>query len=148
MTGFFDEGAIFGGVCTAEFRISEKLNDNSPVAVEILVLYDADLEKEIVGLTARQWFAARERYRKDYSLDDYEGFLWEWTPTRPPSSTLPPPGEAWPPPQSFSFRAGALSAIVFADYDRPGDHRVRVEPPDQNLLVLLRADHFLVRPLR
>ena len=133
--GLYGDGVLFGAARRIEFRISDKLNDDYPVAVELIVVYTKDLEKEIAALTASEWFAQRAQYLRDFSLEEMEAFRWEWVPGQSAA------------PQEFSYRRGARAAVVFASYATPGDHRVRVEAPNHALRVTLDAAGFQVEAL-
>ena len=130
--GLYGDGLLFGAARPIEFRISDKLNNDYPVAVELIVVYTKDLEKEIGALTAQEWFAQRMQYLRDFSKDEMEAFRWEWVP-----------GQAAA-PQEFDYHRGARSAVVFVSYATPGDHRVRVEAPNHALRVILNEADFEV----
>ncbi len=131
--GLFGDGVTFGGSQTVSFRISENLNGNYPVAVEMVVVYNGDLENELAELTAEQWFDQRQQYLRDFSTQELEAFRWEWVP-----------GQS-PPEQQLRYRPGARSILVFASYSSPGEHRLRVESFKRPLQVTLSDDDFTVR---
>lgn len=133
LSGFFGKGTPFGGRQEISFRITENLNGNYPVAVELIVLYDKALDGELTALTAPQWFAKRRQILRDFSRQQLETFRWEWTP-----------GQA-PPTQRFRFRPGARALLLFASYASPGEHRVRLEIPKAPLWVCLEASDFQVK---
>ncbi len=128
----YGDGLLFGGRQKIEFRIAEELNDNYPVAVELIVVYSKDLEGELGKLTAQQWFEQREQYLRDFSKADLQTFRWEWVPDQSASV------------QEFRYRRGARSALVFAGYDSPGEHRVIVDAPNSSLRVTLNDSDFVV----
>lgn len=130
--GLTGKGAVFGSSQQVTFRIAEGLNDNYPVAVELIVLYDKDLEAELGKLTSQQWFDQRQQVLRDFSSRQLMTFRWEWTP-----------GQRAP-AQKFSYRPGARSIIVFASYSSPGEHRVQLELPRKPLEVRLDAADFTV----
>ncbi len=133
ITNLYGDGVLFGGGHKIEFRrISEDLNNNYPVAVELIVVYNRDLESELAELTARQWFDSREQYLRDFSKADLETFRWEWTPGQTAST------------QDFRYRRGARAALVFASYASPGEHRVIVDAPNRSLKVTLNDNDFVV----
>ena len=134
--GLYGDGVIFGAARAIEFNIAPNLNDDYPVAVELIVVYTKDLEKEIGALAAQQWFARRAQYLRDFSREELEAFRWEWAPD-----------QGTPPTQEFEYRRGARSAIVFSSYASPGDHRVRIEEPNRALRVTLNDNDFKVEPL-
>ncbi len=130
--GLYGDGVLFGAARRIEFRISDQLNDNYPVAVELIVVYTKDLEKEIGALTSQEWFTRRAQFLRDFPKDEMEAFRWEWVP-----------GQAAA-PQEFDYHRGARSAVVFVSYASPGDHRVRVEAPNHALRVILGEANFEV----
>jgi len=132
--GLFGAGTTFGGSRQVEFRIPEKLNNDTPVAVELVVVYDPAVEKQLLELPARTWFATREQYKRDFSSEQLETWKWEWTPGQ---SAMP---------QTFTYQVGALSTFLFASYASPGDHRIRVVP-NKNLRVILHENRFEARML-
>lgn len=125
---------MFGGNALLEVRVDANLNHDYPVAVELILLYDKALDDELTGLDSKTWFASRDQYRADYSKSQYESWYWEWVPGQVVA------------PQQFRYETGAVSAILFASYASPGDHRARVAPPDQNMALHLRKDDFTVGP--
>lgn len=134
--GLYGDGLLFGAVRPIEFRVSQKLNDNYPVAVELVVVYKKDLDKELGDLTAQEWFAQSAQYKKDFSTDELEAFRWEWVPGQPRAE------------QDFEYRRGARAAILFASYASPGAHRVRVEAPNHALRVIMNDDDFQVEAVK
>lgn len=90
-------------------------NRNSPVRVDVVVVRDEELAKEVGKLTSAAWFA-----RKGQLILDHPRML-EVT------SLEPVPGQAVP--WRRVRRTGkAQAAFVFADYRTDGSHRVRVDP--------------------
>lgn len=131
----YGDGVLFGAARRIEFRIAPDLNDNYPVAVELIVVYTKALEKELGALTAQEWFERRAQFLRDFSKEEMQAFRWEWVP-----------GQAVA-PQEFDYNRGARSAILFASYATPGDHRVRVEAPNHALRVTLGEADFEVEVL-
>ena len=90
-------------------------NRDSPVRVDVVVVNDEALAKELGKLTAAAWFA-----RKSQLILDNPRLL-EVT------SLEPVPGQAVP-WRRVRRRGKAQAAFVFADYPTEGEHRVRVDP--------------------
>jgi len=90
-------------------------NRNSPVRVDVVVVRDDELAKEVGKLTSAAWFG-----RKGQLLLDNPRML-EVT------SLEPVPGQAVP-WRRVTRRGRAQAAFVFADYRTEGSHRVRVDP--------------------
>lgn len=125
-------GTLFGGRATVEARMSDGLNDNRPVAVDLVIVYDSKLEKELAALTADQWFAKRGQYLQVQPDGSLQVHAWQWVP-----------GQRVP-PRPIDYRLGALSTLVFASYASEGDHRAQVAP-DRNLFLVLGDDDFTVQ---
>lgn len=116
---------LLGG-CALVFRSPVKLrgydlsaapraNDDSPVRVDVVVVNDEPLAKQVAKLTAAAWFAGKGQLMLDNPR------LLEVT------SLEPVPGQALP-WRRMRWRGKAQAAFVFADYPTAGDHRVRVDP--------------------
>lgn len=127
-------GLLFGGRGVVEARLAAGVNGDQPVAVDLVVVYDGGTEKELLGLTAAQWFAKRGQYLQVTPGGKLEVFSWQWVPGQ------------WVGRQPFEYRVGALSSIVFASYDSPGDHRAQLRP-DRSFRLLLGPQDFQVEVL-
>lgn len=90
-------------------------NRNSPVRVDVVVVRDGELAREVGKLSSAAWFA-----RKGQLVLDHPRML-EIT------SLEPVPGQAVP-WRRVRRRGKAQAAFVFADYRTDGTHRVRVDP--------------------
>ncbi len=130
--GLFGDGTTFSGSRQVDFRISDELNNDHPVAVELVVVYDKAVEEVLLKLTGASWFAQREQYLRDFSGEKLQTWKWEWTPGQVTE------------PQKFRYSVGALSTIIFASYASPGNHRARVEP-NKHLHMALLEDRFEVK---
>src|SRR4051794_525080 len=107
--------SLFGGDVAVRVEADPGINQDSPVPVELVIVYDKDLLAQLAGMTARDWFQKREQTRKDHPGDDeLVSMSWEVVP----GQSLP---EA-----SLSFGSGARGGLVFADYFAEGAHRARV----------------------
>ena len=133
---FFGSGAKLGGRNMVDFHFTKGFNDDSPVPVDILVVYDEGLLTELLALEARQWFEKREDYAKSQPPGKLEINGWQWAP-----------GPTAPPPQEYRFQVGALAAVIFAGYKAPGTHR-EIVSYNRHLEIRLLADHFEVRTQR
>ena len=110
------------------FVTAPNANDNSPVAIDLVIAYDSMLLAELIKLPARQWFERREQFRRDYpETIQIEG--WELTP----GQTLAG--------RPIDVRRQSTGAVVFANYRSPGEHRVRVGK-EKTLVITLLAKTF------
>ena len=125
---------LFGGKLPFEVVIDQALNRNSPIAVEMVIIYDKKLLPILLELTAEEWFGTREQYNRDFPKG-FDSWSWEWVPGQEVSR------------KEIKFRTGAKAGLVFADYYVPGTHRQRIDPREPVLLVL-GEDGFTVEPLK
>lgn len=128
-------GQLFGGQATVEARLAEGVNDDQPVAVDLVIVYDAKLEKELLALTAAQWFAQRSQYLQVSPETGLEVHSWEWVPGQRVAA------------RPIAYRLGALSTLIYAAYASEGDHRAQVSPA-QNVFLVFSEDSFQVQAAR
>lgn len=115
--------SAFGGELPIQISVAPHANENTPIAVDLLVVYNQKLLDELLKLPATDWFAKREQFQKDHP-DDLLVEKWEWIP-----------GQEVP-TQSVSYRPGAKKVVLFADYVTEGEHRATVDPQKPFRLVL------------
>jgi type VI secretion system protein len=124
--------SLFGGDITLQVAAEPGINQDSPVPVELVVVFDKDLLAQLAGMTARDWFQKRDQIHKDHpGEDDLVSRSWEVVP-----------GQSLP-EDTLSFGSGARGGIVFADYFSDGAHRVRVDP-HQSIKIRLLTDDVAV----
>ncbi|MCP8467011.1 type VI secretion protein [Pseudomonas sp. ZM23] len=112
--------------------VAGKANGDSPIAVDFVAVRDADLLKLLSSMTAKQWFSDREQYRRDY-----QNQISVWSLELVPGQFM----EAKDFPLAGKPASGLL---VFAGYNTPGAHRMRLEQqPD----IWLRFDSREMRLL-
>lgn len=105
--------------------VAERANDNTPIAVDFVAVRDPELLKLLSGITARQWFAEREQYRRDYRQ-----LFSLWSLELVPGQFMEV--------RDFPLAGGkAAGLLVFAGYNTPGAHRLRLDEPGR---VWLRFD--------
>lgn len=117
------------------FEVAPEANDRSPVPVELVVVYDAEVLPLLLELTARQWFAARGQLLLDHPTG-LRSQMWELVP-----------GQELPMQRLPVARKGAHAAFVYADYLGPGAHRIRIDPYER-VLVRLGADDLELEETR
>lgn len=124
-----------GPVKTRAYAVSvaPEANGESPVPLELVVVYDRALLEEVQQLSARDWFRRRTQLARDYP-DGFRSMRWELVPGQ--SLALRP---------LELSRRGARAAFVFADYLTEGDHRLRIDP-FRTALIELGDEEALVRP--
>lgn len=126
--------SFFGGDFRLQVTVEAGINQNSPVPVEVLLVYDSALFGQLSKMTAQQWFAGRAQFLLDNPPGTgWSSQMWQWVP-----------GETVPTPE-IDFRPGINGAIVFAGYFSPGAHRAIFQPFRDQILTLHATDFSLVR---
>ena len=113
-------------------RVAPGANQDSPVPLELVVVYDKRMLAEVEQLSARDWFQRRAQFERDYP-NGFRSMRWEFVPGQ--SIALHP---------LELSRRGARGALVFADYLSEGDHRLRLDPYKQ-VIIELRDQDVVVR---
>lgn len=127
--------SFFGGDVAVRVDADPEINQNSPVAVEMVVVYDKDLLEALLAKGARDWFRDREQIRKDHPGDkDFISMSWEVVPGQSLHE------------QEMSFGSGARGGVVFADYFSEGAHRARFDPHLDLKIHLQDEDFSLEQP--
>ena len=112
--------------------VAEQANDDTPIAVDFVVVSDPDLFKLLSGVSAQQWFNEREQYRRDYR-EQFSVWSLELVPGQ------------FREVRDFPFSGDeAAGLLVFAGYNTPGAHRLRLSEPGR---VWLRFDSREMRLL-
>lgn len=110
------------------FRVADNANGNAPIPVDLVLISDDAVTPPVMGLTAAEWFQRREQF-----LRDFPGRIRVMSFELVPGSTVAArPVERSPRP---------VAAVVFANYQIPGAHRLRVS--DQSDLVVSLGDRFV-----
>jgi type VI secretion system protein len=99
--------------------IAAKVNSDNPLPVDVVWVYDEELLKELLKLSAKNWFEKKEQFKRDFPSDKaFEVWPWEWTPGQ--KVTV----------QKIPIKAKSKGGIIFANYLTDGDHRARVDPAE------------------
>lgn len=127
--------SFFGGQVLIDITVEPDANRNSPVAMDLLIVYDEALLSQLLKLTAKEWFTQRDQIKKDHLEDSgLETWEWEWVPGQ-----LVPPLE-------LPLKPDAEGAIVFVDYLSAGAHRFRVDPFEDQM-IHFHEDHVTIEPM-
>lgn len=121
---------MFGGQLPFEVEIAPDANEDSPIAVDLVFVYDKKLLDTLLKTPATEWFAKREQFIKDYG-NALVVEKWEWVPGQQIDRI------------SIPYRAGARRVVLFADYVTEGDHRATADPQEPFKLVLGTRDFSL-----
>jgi type VI secretion system protein len=116
-----------------EIQVARNINDDYPVAVDAVLVYNSVLYDELLKTSAKDWFAKVEQYRLDYP----RGFdVWRWEVV---------PGQAVPSQLLPDTVNQAIGMIVFANYFTPGEHRAAVGAT-RGLRIYLLDKTFALEP--
>lgn len=128
--------AFLGGKQHIHVKIAEKANRDSPVAVDMLYVYNDKLYEQLIGLTSKEWFKKKAQITKDYPENTGLDFWsWEWVP-----------GQEIP-TQKLPLRPDSIGGIIFVWYHSPGAHRLSFDP-STDIRILLLEDDFIVEHIK
>jgi type VI secretion system protein len=117
-------------------HVSPQANNNNPVAVDLVLVSDKELFKELMKMPASEWFEKRNQIRLDYPKEKgLEAGSWEWVPGQVVRLS--------PMPVKLEITGG----IIYARYFTPGAHRARIDPR-KPAIVNLGAEEFTVQILK
>jgi len=103
-------------------------NQNSAIAVDVVLVYDNELLGSISKMPASSYFTASNQLRLDNpSLLD----VWRWELV---------PGQVVSNFPISSDKGSAYGGIVFANYLTPGDHRIKISPSGEVKVLLQKND--------
>lgn len=120
----------------ARVQISAAANHNNPVAIDLVLVSDKKLLKELKKLSAKEWFEKRNQYQLDYPKEIELGtHRWEWVPGQ--AVKLEP----------MVVKIEISGGIIFANYFTPGAHRAVIDPR-KNILIKLSEEEFTVEVLK
>lgn len=115
--------SAFAGKVRMEVLVLPGINQNSPVAVELLMIRDRSLWERLREKPAAEWFEEREALARTFP-DSYRSWRWEWVP-----------GQEVP-PETLEVGRGVKWGLVYARYLVAGDHRAVIKPREPFRLVL------------
>ena len=118
-------------------HVSPEANGGNPVALDLLLVSDKNLLKELQKMTATDWFADGGARRNQFILDHpkEKGLVvrqWEWVPGQVIA------------PDSLTVPADIKAAVVFAKYFNPGEHRAIIDPHAKDILIELGEDKIQI----
>ena len=124
--------SLFGETMDMHIRVDSIANDEYPLAMTMVYVYDDDLLTKLLALSAKQWYdtEAQLREQEGSKLDAYQ---WEWIPGQDTTVSVP-------------LGASAAGAIIFVNYFNDGQHRVRVEP-NRDIDIVMGFDDVKITPM-
>jgi type VI secretion system protein len=114
----------------------DDVNNNSPLAVDVVFVTDDAMLARIAELPASKWFASRADLANTFPKSlQYKS--WELVP----GQRIELSGDSFGRPR-------VEAAFLFANYTDPGAHRVRIEQLNGNLAVQLNTYTFTVSAVK
>jgi type VI secretion system protein len=110
-------------------HITPAANQNNPVAVDLVLVSDNKLLKELMKMSAKEWFAQNHQIQLDYPKEtDLFAGRWEWVPGQTVQLDRIP------------VRRSIVGGVIFAKYVTAGAHRAVINPRKDILLTLGEKD--------
>src|SRR5215210_4630396 len=101
---------------TIKVAVSPQANNNNPVALDLVLVKDKKLLKELMKLPASEWFQKRNQYRLDYPKETgLSAGSWEWVPGQ--VVKIDP----------MTLRNKFSGGLIFANYFTEGSHRALID---------------------
>ena len=98
-------------------NVASNANSGNPVALDLVLVTDKELLKELQKMPASEWFERRNQIILDHPK---EGELvvsrWEWVPGQVISL------------DEVRVAPEVKAALIFANYFNPGEHRAVIDP--------------------
>ncbi len=116
--------SLFGGQLPLAVELVPEVNHKSPVAVDVLAVYQKRTLDKLMELSAREYFAQKEQLASDFPETFDVLASWELVPGQRAFEA------------SLDYRVGADALLIFADYLDPGPHRFRLETRREARLIL------------
>jgi type VI secretion system protein len=115
-------------------NVSPQANGSNPVALDLVLVKNKKLFKELMKISAAEWFEKRKQYRLDYPQETGLGIgSWEWVPGQ--AVKIDP----------MTFKDKFAGGLVFANYLNPGTHRAVINPT-KPVVITLGAEDISVTP--
>ncbi|MDE1180919.1 hypothetical protein [Paraburkholderia sp.] len=115
---------------------SDDVNNNSPVAIDVVFITDETMVARIAELPASKWFAARDDLVSTFPKS-LQVKSWELVPGQRVELTG----------KSFD-RPRVSAAFLFANYADSGAHRVRIQQFNGDIAVTLNTNTFAVSAVK
>ena len=115
-------------------NVANGANNNNPVAMDLVLLLDKNLVKEVAKLSAKDWFERRIQIQRDMPGKS-EIVSWEWVPGQSAG------------PIAVAVNPATKGAFVFASYLNPGDHRAAIDVRSP-VVIQLQDERFSVQAVR
>jgi type VI secretion system protein len=111
---------------------TDAANLNTALAVDLVLVQDDALLATLLAMPSSKWFAARADMAKTFP--EQLRYL----------SVEMAPGQIMALPRDKIGHERLVGALVFADYQTPGEHRLRVDPLQGDIVIQLDARSLAV----
>lgn len=122
------------GEISLNIKIDSEVNDNSPIAVDVVLVSDKSTLKELSALTAQAWFEKRKTLLRMQPSEIHLS-SWEWVPGQEVATLKIP---------HTGISDGVL---LFANYASTGDHS-SILPRNGTIDIAFGAKDFKILPRR
>ena len=122
-----------GGI-NLNVTLDAEVNNNSPVAVDVVLVSDKTMLKELSALTAKAWFEKRKTLLRMHPSEIHVS-SWEWIPGQEVDSLKIP------------HTGIADGVLLFANYAAAGDHST-VLPRNGTIDIAFGPKDFKILPRR
>jgi hypothetical protein len=114
-------------------HVSPRANGENPVALDVLLVSDKELLKELKKMSAGDWFAKREQIILDHPKEEQLVVLRrEFVPGQVVEPAL------------LVVKSEVRAGLVFANYFNPGEHRAVLDPRARDVQINLEEDKLEV----
>jgi len=114
-------------------HVSPAANKNNPVAVDLVLVSDKNLLKELMKMSAKDWFERRHQVQLDYPKETaLNAGSWEWVPGQAVQI------------DRLTVKLEIVGGVVFANYFTEGAHRALINPR-KDITITLGEDDLCVR---
>jgi len=121
---------VSSGELSLQVAVSSGVNQNSPVAVDVLLIEDKSFLKTAQGLSASDWFTKKAQLQRQFPKG-MEVKSWEWVPGQSVA------------PISFVVPVDAQGAMIFANYASAGPHSAPL-PMSGKVSIFLDDEDFKI----
>jgi hypothetical protein len=119
-----------------QVHVSPKANNNNPVAVDLVLVTDKKLLKELMKMSASEWFEKRHQVELDYPKETaLNAGRWEWVPGQDVQVDRVP------------VNMDVVGGVIFANYFNAGTHRAPIDPR-KGILITLGDENLCVQSLK
>ena len=121
---------VSSGKVSLRVAISPGANQNSPVAVDVLLIKDKSFLKTAQGLSASDWFTKKMQLQRQFPKG-MEVMSWEWVPGQNVALI------------TFVVPVDTQAAMMFANYASAGPHSAPL-PMSGKVAVFLDDEDFTI----